>query len=281
MWTNFRSLGIAFLKCLSNLPDVQVINSMFTSCSIFGKESIFPESVREAWSAKGSLDFSGFPLAYDASTSTYPWSKSQLESDYDGKKYVIHKDSPYGIRRDLSLIPVNYHHTFLIRHPYKVYPSYKRIFKGVFDPDDNLANILDRYFEGYYGFKEQFEIWQHVVEDPSNTFHPVIIDADDLQNHPASIISQYCQAVDIPYIDDLLQWKPGPDVVKNWKTSRQLAGLGLNEAHTGYYKVAMESTKFLPAGKLPARSELDADVLKCIDISMPYYENLYSMRIKP
>ena len=281
VWTNFRSLGIAFLKCLSNLPDVQIINSLFTSCSIFGKDSNFPESVSKSWSARGSFDFSAFPLAYDSSTSTYRWAKTQLESDYYGKKYVIHKDSPYGIRRNLSLIPENYHHTFLVRHPYKVYSSYKSIFKGVFNPEEDLTNILDRYFEGYYGFKEQFEIWQHVVEDQSNTFHPVIIDADDLQNHPASIISQYCLAVGIPFTDDLLQWKSGQDVVKNWKASRQLVGLGLNDADTGYYKVAMTSTKFLPARKLPERSELDPDVLKCADISMPYYEKLYDMRIKP
>ena len=282
VWANYRSLGIAFLKCVSNLPDVQIINSTFTSCHHFGKDSNLPESLRKSWSDKGSLDFSNFPLAYDSSTSTCLWAKTQLESDYHGKKYIFHKDNPYGLRRNLSLIPENCHHTFLIRHPYKVYPSYKSVLQGVFYPGETLADIIDKYYEGQYGFKEQFEIWQHVVKGQLDTLQPVvIIDADDLQSHPASILSQYCQAVGVPYTDDLLQWKSGNDVVKNWKISRQFFGLGLNNVGTGYYKAAMESTTFLPARKLPTRSELDADVLKCADISMPYYEKLYSMRIKP
>ena len=146
-------------------------------------------------------------------------------------------------------------------------------------PDSNLKDIIDKYYKRQFNFKEQYDILQFLKSNPQlGDPNPVILDADDLLNNPEVVLSQYCQAVGIPYTDSLLQWKSGIDVVKNWKISRELIAGGLFAKGEGFYKTAFESSEFRPPKKLPEREELDDDVLKCADMGLPYYEEMYRMR---
>ena len=37
----------------------------------------------------------------------------------------------------------------------------------------------------------------------------MVIDSDDLLEHPRNIVEAYCDAVGIPFIEDALSWDPG------------------------------------------------------------------------
>ena len=283
LWTNNRSLGTIFLKCLSQLPDSQIINGMFGSCYFYGPDSPWCKDARATANARSSqTDLSDAPLVYDASTITYRMAKTHLEAEYPGKKVLICKDLAYTLCGNHDLIPKGFRHTFLIRHPYRMYPSWRTTFGNLF-PERDLKEIIDKRYHQYYNYKEQYEIVKHLKNNSElGDTNPVIFDADDLQNNPESVLRQYCEAVDIKFTENLLQWSPGVDVVKTWKTSKQLLGGGINETDFPFYKTAMESSEFLPPKRLPERKELDEDIRACADIGMPYYEALYSMRtIKP
>ncbi|XP_072048832.1 uncharacterized protein [Amphiura filiformis] len=277
LWANNRSMGTVFLKWLSLLPNSQAVNGMFTSCYFYGPES--------RWIAKdisyersSETNLPDYPFVYDASNVTYRMAKTNLESDYPGKKYLFCKDLPYCLFHNHKLIPKGFRHTFLIRHPYRMYPSWKKAFGGLFQ-ESSLNEIIEKHYHHMYNYKEQYEIIQYLQNNPElGDTDPVIFDADDLQNHPESILRQYCQAVGIAFTESMLQWSPGVEVVKSWKISKQLLGGGIHESDYAFYRTAMESSKFLPPKKLPERCELDEDILECADIGMPYYEKLYAMR---
>ncbi len=283
LWTNVRSLGTVFLKCLSQLPDSQVINGMIGSCYFYGPESQWGKDAKATSYARArKTDLSDFSLAYDASNTTYQMAKSHLEADYPGKKVLICKDLAYTLCGNHDLIPKGFRHTFLIRHPYRVYPSYRNSFGNYFS-ECGLKEILDNHNNKYYNYKEQYELVKHLMSTPElGDTNPVIFDADDLQSNPDSVLRQYCEAVGTEFTEKMLQWSPGVDVVKTWKISKQLLGSGIHETDFPFYKTAMESSEFFPPRRLPERSELDEDILSCADIGMPYYEALYAMRtIKP
>ena len=284
LWANNRSLGTVFLKWFSNVENAQVINGIFTSSFFFGMDYGCSSDHHDYNLRTKTIEFeaSEYPSVYDGSVVTYSWAKSQLECDYPGKQYLICKDLSFALGGNHDLIPRGFRHTFIIRHPYKVFPSWKKNFGQSF-PTSDLREIIDNNYGKQYGFKEQYDILKYLQDHPDlGDSEPVIIDADDLLRNPASILSRYCQQVGIPYTDDMLQWNPGTDAVKNWKISQQLLGGGLHDTgKTGWYKTAMESSQFIPPKKLPERNELEEDVLECADISMKYYKMMYDMRIRP
>ena len=279
-WPNARSLGTIFLKCLSHVPDAQIINGLFTSCYLFGPESPWDKNAKQlAYQRAKDTDLADFPYVYDASKITYQSAKTHLESDYPGKRYLICKDQALSLCGNHSLIPKGFRHTFLIRHPYRMYPSYKKAFGKQFPKEYSLKDIIEKGYNGYYSYKEQYELIKYLQNNPDlGDPNPVIFDADDLQNDPVSILQQYCQAVGIPFTEGMIYWSSGVDVVKYWKIASQLIGGGIHVGEYGFFKTAMDSSEFLPCKKLPERHELEEDILECADISMPYYEKLYEMR---
>ena len=284
LWANARSLGTIFLKWLSHVPDAQIINGIFSSCYFFGPESSWDKDAKQLACEKArDSNLSDFPFVYDASKITYQSAKTYLERDYPGKKYLICKDQAFCLCGNHDLIPKGFRHTFLIRHPFRVYPSWKNAFGKYFPEENSLKDIIEKSYNQYYSYKEQYELIEYLRNNPNlGDSNPVIFDADDLQNHPASILKQYCQTVEIPFVEDMLHWAPGINVVKNWKIASQLIGGGIHGGEYGFYKTAMESSEFLPCKKLPERNELEQDILECSDIGMPYYEKLYEMRtIRP
>ncbi|XP_072048833.1 uncharacterized protein [Amphiura filiformis] len=287
IWTTPRSLGSAFLKCLSQVPDVKIANGLFTASFYHGPESKFPKGIQEHEEGH-SLDTQGgitskFTDLYDASKVSYSWAKKQYQNCYPGKKYLICKESAFSVCENFDLIPPGFCHTFLIRHPYRMWSSWKKNFSSfVPDCDVKTARYLLQYLMNNPGL---------VVSSPETAgFSPnqsakcdlIILDADDLQNYPESILPQYCKAIGVPYADNLLHWKPGIDYMIDWKFSMQYLGGGLKHGKRGYYKTVMDSTQLFPCKKLPERDELEEDVLECADICLPYYEMMFNMRtIRP
>ena len=296
-----RCLGSVLLKCLSQVPDAKVTYSLYTSCFMHGPEATFPNSMQEFHEGHDinthSEIASKFTDLHDGSKYTYNWVKEQYEGSYPGKKYLICKDAPFALRENYDLIPEGFCHTFLIRHPYRMWSSWKKTYIPYY-AEKNLKTAIEDYFTGYFNYKEQYNLLEYLLNKPERSvpspeviangqnqsvkFKPIILDADDLQNHPASILSQFCKATGIPYTDELLHWSSGIDLLKDWKIGREVVGGGLEHGDWGFFKTLLETTEFFPSKTFPEKEDLDDDVLECAELSMPYYEMMHNMRtIRP
>ncbi|XP_072048221.1 uncharacterized protein [Amphiura filiformis] len=268
IWCVPRTLGTALTKCLSYVDGIQIFNEPFGSAMFFGPEGRTPDPDFVKFIERASANQQViFEHAIDDSKCTYGWVKQQLEADYPGKKVLLVRDQAPYLDEKYDTIPSGFRHAFLIRHPYKVLPSYKRIVTKMRKRD--MPN----------GYEMQFKLLKYVQEhlDPN----PIIIDADDLQSNPSSILSQFCQAVGIPYSDSLLEWPADRDIMKTWIGSRIDLQGSLLEDEGGYYDKAINSSRFLPITAIPERSELSQDIQEAADYSMPFYEKMYQLLLKP
>ena len=166
---------------------------------------------------------------------------------------------------------VGFKHTFLIRHPSRLFTSYRKAIMAMFAEKlpPNFDLVRDDFLQTspmeWYGNLLKF--WRYIVEniDPN----PVIIDTEDLLSKPGPTLQAYCEAVGFPYSDDLLQWEATPDLPKNMEAgSREIY-----KSLVHFYSRALNSTHFMPnqePGPIP-RDQLSDDVIRCVDHAMPVY----------
>ncbi|XP_072029342.1 uncharacterized protein [Amphiura filiformis] len=283
LWTVGRSLSTVFTKCLSFVDGIQIINEPFHMALLCGPERLRDDGSRiqaifDAMVARASAVSQG--NGYDVNISTYDWAKKMLEADYPGKQIVFCKDFAFALRENYDWIPQGYRHTFLIRDPRKMFLSFKKLWAKLLQDNSFQYQELPPYINPpKHAFGELYELYQY-VHDHGLEKDPIIIDADDLQKYPGSILLQYCKAVGIPYSENLLEWEAGTGVVDSWKLADVLEQANRLE-EGGFYDAAFSSTHFLPLGDPPSRDEMDDDLLPLIDKSMVFYDKMYAARIKP
>ncbi|XP_072033062.1 uncharacterized protein [Amphiura filiformis] len=292
LWSVPRSLSTVFGKCMSFIPKTQIVNEPFNCAYHMGPEmqqnDSKPVSDDEvAKYEKGLADKINemkheLPMAFDAKVCTYNFVKSELEADYPGKELVFCKDMAYGLVGKYDMLPEGYRHTFIIRNPYRMFPSHRKllakILEGMGVKKFRLCDLPPTMLPKGYAFQEQYELMLYVQENCGQD--PIIIDADDLLSNPASIMCQYCELLGIPFQEEMLEWPSGLDVIKSWKGSREILVGNLLETG-GYYDTALKSTRYHQPKKMPKREELAEDTLVCVDHSMPFYEKMYDLRLKP
>ncbi|XP_072040472.1 uncharacterized protein [Amphiura filiformis] len=224
------------------------------------------------------------PLAFDEAMCTFDWVKKTLEADYPGKKLIFCKDMASVLDGKYDALPKGFRHTFIIRDPVKVFISYRKMVMRLLAVKEeqqktfhfNQTNTVDPK----YIFGEMLDLL-HYLQETGMESNPVVIDADDLQSHPESILRQYCEAVGIPFSSDLLQWESSDDIKYMWITSKTLMKTDKGEKG-GFYTQAFASTKFEPLiNVVPDRGELTPDVIQIAKGAEQYYKELYEMRLKP
>jgi hypothetical protein len=171
------------------------------------------------------------------------------------KKPVFSKDFPHYIdhlwtNEFLS----HFNHSFLIRDPAKVISS---IYKHW--PDFVLKEIA---------YIEQRELFDRLWDDTGEV--PPVIDSDDLLEDPRGIIKAYCNAVDIPFIEDALSWEPGARNEVSWWD-----GGSFHDNLRNSSGLTPQKRNYVEVGDMPDR------VKEIYDIAMPHYEHLYAHRLKP
>ena len=125
------------------------------------------------------------------------------------------------------------------------------------DPDFVLKEI---------GYIEQRELFDMVWSNTGKT--PVVIDSDDLLENPFGMIEAYCNAVDIPFIEEALSWKPGArDEVSWWD------GGSFHENLRNSDGLKPQKRNYTEVNELPDR------VKEIYDIVMPHYNELYAHRL--
>ena len=293
LWGMARGLTTVFEKCMSFVEGVQIINEPFQCAATLGPEGVM-------WgqqSAEGGDDYLESMAqqieqidqggeswhGWDDKCCTYKWVKNTLESDYPGKKLVFCKDLISGIVNKYEYLPKGYQHTFIIRNPVKVGLSLHKGLAAQFLPPGTPPEQFDltefpliKKYPGF-GYTEMFDFVEHLKKIGEIKSDPIIIDADDVQNNPESIVSQYCERTGIPFSKSLLSWEAGDGCVKrNWIISK---GFLQGNQIMNYFDAAFASTGFLPAKDPPA--SLPPDVVKFAELCGPTYRKMYEMRIKP
>ena len=195
-------------------------------------------------------------------------------------KYVFLKEQLMDIYSFRPYIPDGFKHTFIIRHPSRVFASYRKSVAAMFadklPPDFDV--VQDDPFNGnlmeWYDNLSKF--WTYVTEnfDPN----PVVVDAHDLISRPGPTLRAYCEAVGFPYSDGLLEWEATPDLPKNMVPGSHDLYVGL----VHFYGRALNSTHFVTSQEPAAipRDQLTDDVIRCVDQSLPVYLEMSKHKLK-
>ncbi|XP_072018470.1 uncharacterized protein [Amphiura filiformis] len=292
LWAVPRTTSTALAKCMSFVAGCQVIDEPYTAAYHIGPERVKLQPQLEQF--VGPIMQSQFEqmkaipleadLAYDHDVCTYEWVKGQLEADYPGHSVVFCKEMAYGLQGKYDMIPQGYRHVFLIRHPHKVFPSWRKMLaesasRLTGNENFRMCDLPPFLLPSKYGYEEQYELFQYIKAniDPS----PIVIDSDDLLSNPKSILSQYCQAVNIPFHESLLHWPDDEGVVKRWKASRRFLLANLMQKSDGFYATALKSSAFTAPSAVPPITSLPDGIVPCVEASMPFYLKMHELRIKP
>ena len=210
--------------------------------------------------------------------------KQRLQADTS--KFAIAKYQAYAMDSPEAYVhlPSEFKHCFLIRDPSRVFLSIRKAMckdlqqAGVSKPNESVRIITDDPLRRPLKFiyERQHQLWRYVCDniDPD----PIVIDSDDLASNPRIHLHKFCSRVGLPYTDSLLSWEKGGLEDMKWKT----AGEFVSKQMDLFYGVAFNSTKFEPPSKQGpvSRDQLTDDVIECVDISMPYYTEMYANRLK-
>ncbi|XP_033633812.1 branched-chain-amino-acid aminotransferase-like protein 2 isoform X5 [Asterias rubens] len=278
-WAVPRSVSTAFTKLMSYVSeDSTVLFEPYINAHWFGPERLQDATHRATVAAlKEEADrritYTG---GSDVSDFTFGFVKEQLEAPHTGKKLVFCKDMAFTVVDKLEFLPKDYRHLFLIRHPLKVFASWKKLYQSLTPHEFELDKVVPVLFPPGFFFREVVELLEHVreVHDPK----AIIIDADDLLSDPKGILSALFKEVGLPFDEKCLQWEAGDATAEQWMASNFL--LKGNRVW-GYYSRAFNSSSFGKPADLPDRSSLPDDVLRCTDASMPFYEKVFAQRLLP
>jgi len=112
--------------------------------------------------------------------------------DYEKPVLFIKNMAHHLVSLDLTFLG-QMQNLLLIRDPKEMIPS---LVKHIPYPE-----ITDT------GMKRQWELYNFLGDQGKN---PIIIDAKQLLLDPKGILTRVCQALDIPYYQKMISWKPGP-----------------------------------------------------------------------
>jgi hypothetical protein len=142
--------------------------------------------------------------------------------------------------------------TFIIRDPAITLISHYKL-----NPDFTMTEA---------GYELQYKMYEMVKRIAPG--EPAIVDAEDLIEHPFTVVKRYCEMVAIPFMPETLSWDA--EFPPEWKTW-EIWHLDAAKS-TGFIK-DMEPFDFT-VHDVPRLKEMYAQCL-------PYYQALYQVRIKP
>jgi hypothetical protein len=187
LWAVPRSTSTAFEKMMSERGDYNCLHEPFGEAWYLGEDRRVPRP-NDTPPRPG--------LTFDS-----VWRDLQRLAR-DGP--VFSKDFPHYIMHlcDDAFLD-QFEHTFLIRDPEKVLPSMYKHW-----PDFIVEET---------GFAEQRALFDRLCDKLGRV--PPVVDSDDLLADPHGIVQAYCNACDIPYIAEALEWGEGDRKQYSWYDS--------------------------------------------------------------
>ncbi|XP_041466421.1 uncharacterized protein LOC121416953 [Lytechinus variegatus] len=306
MWCTPRSISSVFCKCLSFVPDIDV----FFDTYYFAYEAEIDLGTigKVVDHDAGNIDEADWVKAAEMICEEkcdnrvkldmlkYPVIKSMLDNPDPNKKAIFYKGVSQSMdSKHYRFLPdksSNYKHSFFLRHPAKVFSSWKKVIHSILrDVGDGTGKKLTKSLEDFdirYDvpekykisgllYKELHDLWVYVLDnlDPD----PVVVESDDLLADPAAVLSKYCKAVGIQYNDSLLSWDANPDITDNWKCA--FMPVKEFEFIRIFCHNAFHTSHFLAPPPVPSFDDLPNDVREIAELSMPYYNKMYKTRLIP
>ncbi len=136
---------------------------------------------------------------------------------------------------------------FLIRDPRDMLPS--------------LAKVLEKPGIRDTGLPGQMEILRKVKKAGKE---PVVIEGADILRNPAGMLDRLCDAIGIPFNDNMLEWPAGP-IPEDGIWARY------------WYDQVHNSTGFNPWK--PGHSHVPADLQELLEECQPYYNELKTYKL--
>ncbi len=231
LWSTPRSRSTAFMWMMKQRGDFLVLQEPFGRSAYYSEERIFERAA----------DIT--PKAEYNYQNIWQYLRSQAQ-----KSRLFIKDFPYYFPHMVNDEFLDYfQHTFLIRNPAQMLPSY-------------YHKMPDLSFEEC-GYQELFELFQRTVENTGEV--PVVINADDLVEHTTDIIQAYCLKIGIPFIPEALNWNPpgNTDKIGWWDNRSWNDDLRVSE-------------RFQNTEKAYLKIHESKKLLSLYDLCIPYYEKL-------
>jgi hypothetical protein len=237
LWTHPRSISTAFERVMMERHDFTVLHEPFSYLYYVQKE--------------------GATIAQQHVDPNHPTDYTGIRShiiDTAAQKPVFFKDMCSHcfneLRSDNHFLR-RLTNTFLIRDPAKAIASYYAM-----NPEVTVEEI---------GLKQLYGIFEQIK---SLGEHPVVIDADDLENNPEGIIHAYCKALGIRFIGEALTWES--EHKEQWKIWKD------------WHKDASQSTGICKNMEKFSVTINNSDHLRAFyEDQVPYYRILHANRIKP
>lgn len=173
MWSGPRNLSTAMMRCFGARADCTVMDEPFFApfLAVSGKD----HPGRAETLARHETD---------------PEKVAKLCGAPNAATYSFQKHMPHHMLGGFPMgWAIDAKHFFLIREPARVIASY---IKGrqAFDLDD-------------LGFAPQRRFWEQLGRPP-------VLDSLDILRRPKTMLSQLCQAINIPWDEAMLSWEKGP-----------------------------------------------------------------------
>jgi hypothetical protein len=230
LWSAPRSRSTAFARMMAERGDYTVLHEPFSHVKNFGEASVGDRLVRseeELIPALRELAARGPVFFKDTTDFYYP-----------------------GLLADRSFLaePV---HTFLIRDPAAAIASHYALHPG-----------LGRDEIGFAWLAEIYDAVACATGRP-----PIVVDSDELIEHPHEVVRAYCRAVGIPFLDRALSWQPG--MREAWRrTSR-------------WHELASQTHGFVRT-RAPSEDSVTANPLLAgyLEYHLPFYERLRAASLR-
>lgn len=233
LWAVPRSVSTAFERMMSARGDFTIFNEPWSRCYYFG-----PDRRNERYAAET-------PSANREPTQILEGILSAA-----GSGPVFFKDMAYHATHYLDTEHLrSFTNTIIIRDPrLSVVSLYKKM------PDFTLEET---------GFEALADFADRIIQLTGEAPH--VVDGEDLRANPEAVCRGYCDAANIPFAPDALQWEAGRE--DHWNHWQE------------WFDDAAKSQGFKP----PQR-EIDEETLRipkvaeAVEYCMPYYEKLIALR---
>lgn len=231
LWSAPRSRSTAFLRMMMERDDLVAVHEPFSNRADLGRVRV------------GDLEVSTEPDLIAAL-----WSMAQTTPVFFKDTTDFHFPAVLADRNFL----VRAQHTFIIREPGEAIASHYSL-----NPQLGRDEV---------GFAWLYEIFEAVVD--ATGVAPLVMESDDLLQHPREVVQAYCERVDIPFVESAMSWERGAR--EEWaRTDRWHAGANDSaafEQRRQSYSVTVDTDPLL------------ADYYR---YHLPYYEKLHEHRLRP
>ncbi len=239
LWAIPRSRSTAFMWMMRNRGDFNILVHPFGKSAYFSEERIFDLKLDSPLKPEYN-----YQVVLDNVKSTAK----------EGKFFM--KDFPYYFIQivDDAFLSL-FQHTFLIRNPAQMLPSY-------FQKWPTLT------FEET-GYQQLYQMFKKVIDFTGEI--PPVIDADDLVKDPTSTVKAYCKSVGILVIAEALSWEPPKEKVKKkswWDGGSWHDKMSFTQGFEEY--IERDYLNIDESDRLQSLYEL----------CLPYYEKLYDYRLR-